>query len=244
MTFQQSIEQIVADRSHGSTWLVGRICSTLALLDGHPDSRRQLHWAMSRLRGIDPSMAVVHHLIRTLVPAIDGDFFTELQRYQLRWDSVPHTIAQHLLRAWPFSDAPILLHSHSELVVTVADDLNVALNGLEVLQTHSLPGGEGELQASRLRALGLRVTLIEDAQVPALASTCQAAVLGVDQYSGKRFVNKVGSAGIVEAMRRCSRPTFVLGDSRKRVRELHYTRSLFESVPFGEHVHLITELGR
>lgn len=243
MAFRQSIEQIVADREHGSTWLVAQICSALLSLKGQRQARQQLRWAFARLCNIDASMAVVHHLLTTLAPAVDHNFFAVLAAYQRRWDNVHLPISRNLLAAWRFNDEDVLLHSHSGGVLNVAEQLKLVLGHLEILQTRSNPGGEGELQCRQLRELGIRVQLIEDNQVPLAAQKCQVALLGVDQFTADHFVNKIGSAQIVNAMAAQGKPTFVLGDSRKRVSELRYSRVLFEAVPFGDQVHLITELG-
>lgn len=241
MDFRRGIEQVVADRQHGSSWLVARICSLLASRQGLPDDKAQLHWAWSRLADIDGSMAVVHHFLNTLAPAITGDFYGALQRYQQRWNDIHLPISRHLCARWSFSDAPLLLHSHSGLVLKVAEQLSQARGQLAVLQTRSMPGGEGALQAQQLAEVGVRVTLIEDEAVRDRAPLCQAALLGVDQYCDDGFVNKRGSGEIVQVMADLGKPVFLLADSRKRVSSLCYSPTLFEAVPFAANVQLITE---
>lgn len=241
MDFRQGIEQIVGDREHGSSWLVARIGSLLESVKGLPEERQLLRWAMARLAGIDPSMAVVHHFIETLAPAVAGDFYGTLQGYRQRWGEVHLAISRHLLAQWSFSDAPLLLHSHSGVVIEVAAQLKLARGQLEVRQTRSMPGGEGALQARQLAERGIRVELIEDEAVDRVARLCQAALLGADQYTDDAFVNKCGSGRIVRAMASLGKPVFLLADSRKRVPSLNFTTELFEAGLLAPPVHLITE---
>lgn len=243
MAFEQRIEQIVADRQHGSSWLAAEICAAFLSLKGTGDYRQRVHWALSRLRNVDTSMAVVHHLIGSLNPIVDGDFFAGLDRYQQRWANVHLPITHVLLQSWNFSSAPILLHSHSGLVQQVIGELLRLLENLNVVQTRSMPGAEGEIQARQLREGGVPVQLIDDDQVAAFAANCQAAILGVDQFTAERFVNKVGSGLITDTLSSLGKPVFVVGDSRKRVSTLHFSSSLFEAVPFGACARLVTEQG-
>lgn len=240
MTFEDRIEAIVSDRRHGSSWLVERICTELGQLARARESTRKLTWAFARLRDIDPSMAVVHHLLDTLEPCIGGDFAGQLAAYEAHWRHLDRAIAGELLERMDWHHRRVLTHSHSGVLIRVARQVASRVQGLELWQTRSEPGGEGELQYRELRDAGIAARLIDDADLPGAAPHLDAAWLGMDQYSDTAFVNKRGSGAIVDTFTALARPVFVLGDCRKKVTSLRYSRELFEAVPFTEGVLLVT----
>jgi translation initiation factor 2B subunit (eIF-2B alpha/beta/delta family) len=188
-------------------------------------------------------MAVVHHLLDNLEPYVGGDFFAELAAYESRWQNIEQAIADNLLAKEHFSGKTVIIHSHSGMLTGVVALIAARVGGLEVRQTRSEPGGEGELQYRELQQNGIAVDLIDDSEVPAMAQEADTAFLGPDQYTDEYFVNKVGSGRIVESMRALGKPTFVLGDSRKKMDELHFSPEVFEKTAFDDHVILVTESG-
>lgn len=234
MSFESRIRKIVDDHEHGSSYLVEQICSVLQSLESLPEGHTKLPWAFEQLQHIDPSMAVVRHLLNHLDPSLGRAFFAELRRYQSRWHNVHQRVAQQLESTVKVGGKQILVHSHSWMVVQVLSVVSKQSSGLRVVQTRSLPGGEGVTQCRDLEAAGLQVTLIEDADVVRAADSCDFACLGADQFTADAFVNKVGSLGITQTMAAQGKSTFVLADARKRVKTLHYSTTLFEPVPFGE----------
>jgi translation initiation factor 2B subunit (eIF-2B alpha/beta/delta family) len=136
----------------------------------------------------------------------------------------------------------ILTHSHSGTLIKVLKYLlNQGLT-ITVVQTESLPGGEGSLQAEELKQLPLRITLINDSQINEYITGVNFCLLGADQYDKAFFVNKTGSKVIVDIAFRHNVPVYVLGDTRKRVdRVPPMPGKLFERVAFRENVKLINE---
>lgn len=233
MTFEQQIEDIVADKESGSSQLVKRIQAAFhSLEDQHPDERL-LNRAFTRLRQVDQSMAVVHHLLDTLEPAVGPAFFQTLNDYERHWTDLPRRVAAQLIDARNWSNRNILLHSRSGMLLDAVRRVDGHYGGLKVWQTRSEPGAEGVAQYRDLQKLDVTVQLVEDDEVPELAPSMDAAWLGVDQYNSKAFVNKLGSKRIADAMDRAGKTTFVLGDPRKRVDSLIFSTDLFEAVPFG-----------
>ncbi|WP_404364184.1 hypothetical protein [Marinobacter sp.] len=241
MSFEEKIKQIAGDRQHGSSVLVDHICQELAALEQDSDYEKRLKWAFRELRKIDDSMAVVHHLLDSLEPCIGPDFPDELKAYESRWNNIHRDIARRLLEKQDFTGQTVLMHSHSGMLIGIAAEVSAKVEGLNVWQTRSEPGGEGESQYQELRSRGINAQLIEDDRLPDIVSRLDAAWLGVDQFSDEFFVNKVGSRRIVELMQSVEKPVFVLGDSRKKVSELDFSEEIFEKVPFGGNVHLVTE---
>lgn len=237
--FEQQIIDIVADRQSGSSQLVDRIQKAfLCIESSHPDER-QLRWAFGRLRHIDGSMVVVHHLLDILEPAIGPTFFDALHQYEREWGDLPGRVATRLSELRDWSNSNVLVHSRSGMLVEAVRRVTESYNALNIWQTRSEPGDEGVAQYRQLQELGVAVHLVEDSQVAELAASMDAAWLGVDQYNEEMFVNKVGSKSVAEAMSRAGKTTFVLGDPRKRVNTLSFSSDVFEAVPFTRDTCLI-----
>lgn len=237
--FEQQIIDIVADRESGSTQLVDRIQKAFhGLEDNHLDER-QLRWAFGKLRHIDRSMVVVHHLLDTLELAIGPEFFGSLRAYERRWADLPRRVAVRLIERRNWHDRHVLVHSRSGMLLEAIRRVAEHCGGLNVWQTRSEPGGEGVAQYRELQGVGVTVQLVEDTQVEALTASMDAAWLGVDQYNEEVFVNKIGSKRLAEAMSHAGKTTFVLGDPRKRVGTPSFSTALFEAVPFTPEIDLI-----
>jgi len=237
--FEQEIIDIVADRESGSSQLVARIQGALHYLESSPPDRRQLQWAFRKLRHIDHSMAVVHHLLNSLEPTIGPAFFESLRDYERRWADLPRRVAARLIEIRNWDNSHVLVHSRSGMLREAIGRVTEQYRRVTIWQTRSEPGGEGQVQYRELLEQGVAVHLVEDHQVAGLAASMDAAWLGVDQYNDKAFVNKRGSQHIVDAMSRVGSTTFVLGDPRKRVDTLNFSSILFEAVPFTEDTYLI-----
>lgn len=241
MNFEDRIKDIVEDREHGSSVLVERICNAFKSLAQAEDSRERLRWAFGELRRIDSSMVIVHHLLDTLEPHIGTDFFDRLAAYQAHWEGIGEDIARQWMKRRDLSGQTLLAHSHSGTLVAAIAEVGRQVEGLRVLQTRSEPGGEGERQYQQLREQGVTVELIADTEVAERLDEVDAACVGADQFTDEAFVNKVGSAAIVKALAARDKPTYVLVDSRKRVRSLDFSPELFEACDIGPSVHLVTE---
>lgn len=240
-TFEDTIEAIVNDREHGSSMLADQICVELKRLTGDSRQTQRLSWAFDRLRTIDRSMVVVHHLLDALEPYIGNHFFAWLSVYEARWLGLDNAIAERLIKRMNWRHQRVLTHSHSGMVIRVVAKVARQVPGLEIWQTRSEPEGEGALQYQTLRDAGITARLVEDADLSTLVGELDAAWLGMDQYNETHFVNKRGSRRIVAALGALDRPTFVLGDSRKKLPKLRYSGDLFEKTPFADGAVLVTE---
>lgn len=242
-TFENRIHEIIDDREHGSSTLVGMIVQALRGDDRQPPDSQQVEWALQALRQVDASMVVVHHLLDEL-EARDGKTLAgALDHYERQWRDIDRHLATRLLRQHDWDNCRILTHSHSGVLLAVIRRLQASSPSLEVWQSHSLPGGEGRLQYQALQRSGIQCHLVPDEQALSLAPDMDAALFGVDQYDDLAIVNKRGTGDLIEAMLAAGRPVFILGDSRKRVDQLAYSSELFERIPFRKGVYLVTENG-
>ena len=84
-----------------------------------------------------------------------------------------------------------------------------------VLLSESRPGLEGVGLAGHLAGMGVETTLVVDAALPGLASTCDLVLLGADSVSEDTFVNKIGSYALALAAREADVPCYVAATTAK-----------------------------
>ena len=84
-----------------------------------------------------------------------------------------------------------------------------------VLISESRPGLEGVALARHLAGKGVHTTLVVDAALSGLASTCDLVLLGADSVSEDTFVNKVGSYALALAAREADVPCYVAATTAK-----------------------------
>lgn len=238
-SFQDKINQIIANRIHGSTYLLRKIINVLTATKLSHD---ELTWSFNQLNSIDSSMVVIHHFLKELKPAIGHEFRQQVQQYQSKWENVNIDITSNLQDYLPDKKLSILAHSHSGVIIAVLKNLLSRGYMIEVIQTTSEPGGEGLIQAKAIEQLGINVIIIKDEDLAKSIDNVDCCFLGVDQYDKKSFINKLGSKAIVEIAEQFKKPVFVLGDSRKMVEEIDSRVSdLFEVTPLISNVHLVSE---
>ncbi len=238
-SFQEIINQTIADRTHGSTYLLRKIINVLTATKLSHD---ELTWSFNQLNSIDSSMVVIHHFLKELKPAIGNEFRQRVQQYQSKWENVNIDITSNLQNYLPDKKLTILAHSHSGVIIAVL--MNLVSRGymIDVIQTASEPGGEGLIQAKAVEQLGINAIIIKDEDLVKSIDNVDCCFLGVDQYDKKSFVNKLGSKAIVEIAAQFKKPVFVLGDSRKMVNQIDSQVSdLFELVPLTSNIHLVSE---
>jgi translation initiation factor 2B subunit (eIF-2B alpha/beta/delta family) len=84
-----------------------------------------------------------------------------------------------------------------------------------VICFESRPMREGEMLATALAKAGVAVTFAVDAAVSTLMAECDAVLLGADSIGDLGIVNKIGSAGLVDAAMRQGVPVMVVSDETK-----------------------------
>jgi translation initiation factor 2B subunit (eIF-2B alpha/beta/delta family) len=84
-----------------------------------------------------------------------------------------------------------------------------------VICFESRPMREGEMLATALANAGVAVTFAVDAAVSTLMAECDAVLLGADSIGDLGIVNKIGSAGLVDAAMRHGVPVMVVSDETK-----------------------------
>lgn len=154
----------------------------------------------------------------------------ELQK-KIRSESVAAGI--QLYKALANSKNHILCHSNSGSVLRALEHRK---NRIElVYQTKSQPGEEGKEAVKLLKANGFNVKLVADSRAGTLIKENAIPVLGTDCISESFFVNKVGTAKIVEAaLEQKITPVIVAGTEKLALEESYGDRpssELFERIP-------------
>lgn len=237
LSFRKEINDIILDKTHGSSVLTEKIIDTF--LKYHP-ADELIQWALNELNEIDPSMHAVHHLLNHIKKAKHSELFRTLEAYQEKWSKVDQHIAVDLSKQLPGKEMCILVHSHSGMVMGVLKHLKSQGFRLKIIQTKSPPGKEGIVQAKELSHFGFEVRVVADSQLPDFIHTIDTCLLGTDQYDNHYFVNKIGSGTIVKLCAREKVSVYILGDIRKKVKKAHSNSRIFERIRFDANTCLLS----
>lgn len=143
-------------------------------------------------------------------------------------------IIKEAITSIDFYGKKVMLISNSRTIIHLFKALHHNKRNLKIFQCHSLPGGEGKLQAEKLRSFGYDVNLIKDSNIRKYAAIADFAVLGCDAFNGKYFVNKRGSFEIAGAFKVLNKDVYVLAGKYKYIRKISHVKSgLFEMVPIS-----------
>ena len=85
----------------------------------------------------------------------------------------------------------------------------------QVICFESRPMREGEMLATALAKAGVAVMFAVDAAASTLMAECDMVLLGADSIGDRGVVNKIGSAGLVDAAMRHGVPVMVVSDETK-----------------------------
>jgi translation initiation factor 2B subunit (eIF-2B alpha/beta/delta family) len=86
----------------------------------------------------------------------------------------------------------------------------------------SRPRNEGTILASDLARAGIPVNISVDANIPILVKNSKAVFLGADAVTPTYFVNKTGSAIVLEFAAKYRKPVFVVADTGKIISDRIY----------------------
>jgi translation initiation factor 2B subunit (eIF-2B alpha/beta/delta family) len=160
--------------------------------------------------------------------------------------------------------ATILTYSHSSTVLAA---LSAARERVaRVLVSEARPMLEGRLLAGRLAALGVPVTLVADAALPAQVAAADLLVVGADAVLASGYINKVGTRLLQDEAGRAGKPFLILADTAKflppalaalhRIEEepaaelwreapagVAIVNRYFETIPYERPAVLVTERG-
>jgi hypothetical protein len=231
LKFKAKILSIIKDQSHGSSRLHDDIIDAFLFFKY---SETEMNWALAGLLKIDNSFILPHYLLKNLQNVnrvVDLREF--LIGYQKKWSSFPDLLFSRWVELQDLSNKTILTHSHSGVVI----DLLVKArenSSFTVIQTESLPGGEGEMAAKELTKNNIDTRLIKDTAIQNELKNIDLVLLGMDQFNEEYFVNKIGSEKLVTICKQLDIPVFVPMDPRKRVEQLNFNHTFLEKIELSK----------
>lgn len=197
-TIEQRIQQVCADREHGSRWLVNAAITILKELAQDetlaPAERlSQLYTQADRIAQARPAMGALSSAVGRIISVHEEGpeaIAQEAQQLLTELTLAPQNIAQH---AQPFLSGHLMTCSISGTVLATLLTLKGQIERVTVLEGR--PRYEGRAMAQALHEQGIPVTLITDAQADIFLPQCQSVVVGADSILiNGDVLNKAGTA--------------------------------------------------
>jgi translation initiation factor 2B subunit (eIF-2B alpha/beta/delta family) len=184
--------------------------------------RTKLGEAIDSLRVVRPSMTPPANLMQDFRNALNQadskpQFLDVAERLVDQSREAEERLARNVADRIPAGTC-VMTISYSS---TVCRALRAAADRLRrVYVCEGRPLCEGRQLANELSEAGIAVTLLTEAQVHLLMPQADMILLGADSViPGQGVVNKVGSALLALAARRCDKPVVVAAESLKQVRD-------------------------
>jgi translation initiation factor 2B subunit (eIF-2B alpha/beta/delta family) len=252
-----TVEELRNDRQHGASWMARRAVETLLEVSTEPAETTDslvdaLVKAGRELSETRPGVGAIAGATGRILAAANAHRYLDLEELRRLIDEE----GQGLLDGRRRAGASIAIQLHERLAGSVVLTHSASATVREaLLHTHparaictvSEPIGEGRAFADELRAEGLSVDLVEDADAPAALEAATLFLLGADTvYRDGTLCNKVGTTALAEAAAARDTPVVVACEIVKlapidaaAAPELSASeRALFELTP----PHLITEI--
>jgi ribose 1,5-bisphosphate isomerase len=197
-TIEQRIQQVCADREHGSRWLVNAAITLLKELAqdttlSQAERLSQLYARAYQVAQARPAMGALSSAVSRIISVHEGGpeaIAQEAQELLTDLEMAPQNIAQH---AQPFLSGHLMTCSISGTVLPTLVALKGQIERVTVLEGR--PRYEGRAMAQALHEQGIPVTLITDAQADIFLPQCQSVVVGADSILVNGDVlNKAGTA--------------------------------------------------
>src|SRR5262245_17794833 len=257
-----AVQELTADREHGASWMARRTVETMvevaeqpfqtsaALFDALVDAGRKL--SESR-----PGVGAIAGAAGRVLATANAHTFLEPDQLRQLVSEEGNAILQARERAAAsiaiqlqdrLKDAVVLTHSAS---ATVREAL-IHTPPSRAICTVSEPVGEGRPFVEELRAEGLTVDLVEDADAPDALDVATLFLVGADTvFHDGTLNNKIGTTAIAEAAAAGNVPTVVACeiiklapiDAAAAPEPSEAERTLFELTPPEMLTEIVTEEG-
>jgi translation initiation factor 2B subunit (eIF-2B alpha/beta/delta family) len=251
-----TVEELRTDRQHGASWMARRAVETLLEVSTQPAENTDsmvdaLVKAGRELAETRPGVGAIAGATGRILAAANAHRYLNLDELRRLIDEE----GQGLLDGRRRAGASIAIQLHERLAGSVVVTHSASATVREALLhtpptraicTVSEPIGEGRAFAEELRAEGLSVDLVEDADAPAALDDATLFLLGADTvFRDGTLCNKIGTTALAEAAAARQTPVVVACEIVKlapieavAAPELSAEeRALFELTP----PHLITE---
>ncbi len=247
------IDRICKDRESGSIALLNRLIPALGQeLRQEGFSMEHLLAVIAEIRKQLGHFAAIENFLAALgvqAEGPDGDPGSALHfidEYKAYWQDGAAKVAGNFLADFNPEGKTLLIHSHSQTLLSLLEELQKRQISFLVMQTLSVPGEEGRIACENYLRMGIEAELIDDAQIGGVIHKCGLVLLGCDALLPDEFLNKTGSRNILEMARTAGIPSRVVTESRKRITRPGWkteqaTHPLFEWVPLKLVDAIVTE---
>jgi len=184
--------------------------------------RSELGEVCGKVLDAQPAMATLVTLVRDVLTSVEACEDLETGRlaavrsaeaFGSGFESRAESVATRASALIP-SGATVATISHSSTVLATLTHEGTRAVG-QVICFESRPMREGETLATALAEVGVAVTFAVDAAASTLMGECDIMLLGADSIGDLGVVNKIGSAGLVDASIRRGVPVMVVSDETK-----------------------------
>jgi translation initiation factor 2B subunit (eIF-2B alpha/beta/delta family) len=201
--------------------VLGR-AATLAQAVSLEEFRSELGEVSGKVLDAQPAMATLVTLVRDVLDSVEACADLEAGRqaavrtaeaFGSGLDLRAESIATHAAALIPSGATVATISSSSTVQATLTHEGARAF--ARVICFESRPMREGEILATALAEAGVAVTFAVDAAASTLIGECDIVLLGADSIGDLGVVNKIGSAGLVDAAIRQGVPVMVASDETK-----------------------------
>ncbi len=184
--------------------------------------RAELDEVSAKVLDAQPAMAPLVTLVRNVLASIQASVDLETGRHAAvrtaesfgsGLESRVESVAARATALIPSGATVATISSSSTVRATLTHEGARAIG--QVICFESRPMREGEALATALAKAGVAVTFAVDAAASTLMGECDMVLLGADSIGDLGVVNKIGSAGLVDAAIRRGVPVMVVSDETK-----------------------------
>ena len=257
-----AVEELTADREHGASWMARRTVEAMLEVAEKPfETSPELFDALvdagRKLAECRPGVGAIAGAAGRVLAAANAHTFLEPDQLRQLVSEEGNALLQARERAAAsiaiqlqdrLKDAVVLTHSAS---ATVREAL-IHTPPKRAICTVSEPVGEGRPFVEELRAEGLNVDLVEDADGPAALADATLFLVGADTvFHDGTLNNKIGTTALAEAAAASNVPTVVACEIIKLApieaaaapEPSEAERKLFELTPPEMLTEIVTEEG-
>ena len=184
--------------------------------------RSELGEVCGKVLDAQPAMATLVTLVRDVLTSVEAcedletgrlDAVRTAEAFGSGLESWAESVATRASALIP-SGATVATISYSSTVLATLTHEGTWAVG-QVICFESRPMREGGTLATALAEVGVAVTFAVDAAASTLMGECDIVLLGADSIGDLGVVNKIGSAGLVDAAIRRGVPVMVVSDETK-----------------------------
>lgn len=221
-----SWQDLAADNLSGAGEIYLRAVQTLhthfaSLAEGPEALRDWPHWLRGLLQA-QSMMAPLYNLCNRLALVLESGEHAQPRSEILKIldEELAHTLSRESLMAQHASQAisswrRVMTHSYSSAVAAALQHAQATNAALEVFVSEARPMNEGRRMAERLAQAGIMVHFFVDDARGRFIAAVDGVLLGADRISENVFVNKIGTASLVNLAGLHGKPVFIVSQTNK-----------------------------